>query len=72
MKTITTEQGDTPDLIALREMGRTHLATEALLRANRGLAAKGPVFEQGIEVVIPDWSPPVETTTTTRIWGSAA
>lgn len=46
-------EGDTVDLIAWRELGFTAGATEAILDANPGLAALGPVLPTGTPVVLP-------------------
>lgn len=51
-------EGDTPDLIAWRQWGDRPGATEALLAANPGLAALGPVLPTGTEVEIPDLPDP--------------
>lgn len=45
-------QGDTVDLIALRAYGDTAMV-EAILAANPGLAARGPVLPLGTPVELP-------------------
>lgn len=67
----TTQQGDTADLIALDHFGRTRGATEAILRANPGLAAAGTVLPEGLPVVIPTVAPePAQPVI--RLWGTAS
>lgn len=51
-------EGDTPDRIAWRLWGDRPGGTEALLAANRGLAAKGPVLPTGTSVEVPDLPDP--------------
>lgn len=63
-------EGDTPDSIADKVYGRTHGATEAILRANRGLAADGLLLTPGRLVNLPDLAPPA-TRQTRRLWGQA-
>ena len=46
------EQGDSVDLIAFKRFG-THGMESAILDANPGLAARGPVLPLGLEVKIP-------------------
>ena len=59
-------EGDTPDLIAWREWGDRSGATEALLAANPGLAAKGPVLPTGTAITIPDLPDPEAPVT--KLW----
>ncbi|CCD94694.1 putative phage tail protein [Bradyrhizobium sp. ORS 375] len=53
MEQYTTMDGDTVDLIAYNRFGVTHGATEAILRANPGLAAAGTKLPEGLTVNIP-------------------
>lgn len=53
MSTYRTSDGDTADLIAHRAYGATAGMTEALLDANPGLAAAGPVLPAGMLVALP-------------------
>lgn len=53
MEQYTTMEGDSIDLIAYNRFGVTHGATEAILRANRGLAAAGTKLPEGLTVNIP-------------------
>ncbi|WP_428527190.1 tail protein X [Roseibium sp.] len=57
MRKTLTIQGDMCDLIAFREYG-TEAASGAIWDANPGLADHGPVLPAGLEIVLPDWTPP--------------
>lgn len=46
-------QGDTVDVICLRHYKRTEGVTEAVLAANPGLGAKGPVLPMGTQINLP-------------------
>lgn len=50
---VTAHQGDTVDLICHRHLGRTDLV-EAVLEANPGIAALGPVLPMGTPLDLPD------------------
>lgn len=67
MEQYTTMEGDTADLIAYRRYGATHGATEAILRANPGLAAAGTKLPEGMTINLPAWSVKKELATV-RIW----
>lgn len=68
-RTIRTQQGDTADLIAHREYGRTDGTTEAILAANPGLAKRGPKLPEGLLVTIPaDARPATSVREVKRIW----
>lgn len=67
----TTQQGDTVDLIAFDHFGKTKGPTEAILRANPGLAAAGPILPEGLKVTIPEVAPE-PAPTVTRLWGAAS
>jgi phage tail protein X len=56
MEQYTTMEGDTADLIAWRRYGETHGATEAILRANPGLAASGTKLPPGMTIILPVWT----------------
>jgi len=47
------QQGDTVDVICLRHYKRTEGVTEAVLAANPGLGAKGPVLPMGTKINLP-------------------
>jgi phage tail protein X len=70
MTTYTTQQGDTIDAIAWAECGDDGYALD-LLRANPGLADRGPILPAGIEVRLPDrvTAPAVSQI---RLWGKEA
>ncbi|MFJ6324096.1 MULTISPECIES: tail protein X [unclassified Rhizobium] len=53
-KTYTTRQGETVDTACFNHYGRTAGVVEAVLSANRGLAALGPVLPLGTEIFMPD------------------
>ncbi|WP_316205983.1 tail protein X [Bradyrhizobium sp. SZCCHNR3058] len=55
-ETYTTQEGDTADTIAWGRFGVTHGATEAILRANPGLAAAGTKLPQGLVLTIPAYT----------------
>jgi phage tail protein X len=66
-----TKDGDMVDLICFRHYGRTADVTEAVLAANPGLAARGPVLAAGIEIVLPDFGTPEDKPVekeTVRLW----
>ncbi len=52
-ETVTTEEGDSVDLIAFKRFGASNGTTESILDANPGLAALGPVLPAGVKVIIP-------------------
>jgi phage tail protein X len=51
---ITTRDGDMVDHLALAAYGRTAGATEAILDANPGLEALGPILPAGVVVTLPE------------------
>ncbi|WP_315751399.1 MULTISPECIES: tail protein X [unclassified Bradyrhizobium] len=55
-ETYITQEGDTADTIAWSRFGVTHGATEAILRANPGLAAAGTKLPQGLALTIPAYT----------------
>ncbi|MBB4398754.1 MULTISPECIES: tail protein X [Bradyrhizobium] len=67
MEQYTTIEGDTVDLIAYNRFGVTHGATEAILRANPGLAAAGTKLPQGMTINIPAFTVK-KVNTAARIW----
>lgn len=54
----TSKDGDMVDLIAFEYYG-TEEGRQVIYAANEGLADKGLELEAGIEIIIPDWTPPV-------------
>ena len=69
--TYITKDGDMVDLICYRHYGRTADVTEAVLAANVGLAARGPVLPAGIEIILPDYGTPEQRPVekeTIRLW----
>lgn len=69
MGTVLSQTGDTVDLLCWRETGSTDIV-EAVLIANPGLAALGPILPDRTEVLIPTTAKPV-TETLIRLWGDA-
>ncbi len=67
MEQYLTIEGDTVDLIAYNRFGVTHGATEAILRANPGLAAAGTKLPQGMTINIPAYVVK-KANTAARIW----
>lgn len=62
-----TQEGDTVDLIAFNRFGGSSGPTEAILDANAGLAARGPILPAGLTIRIPV---PVakDRVQSTRLW----
>lgn len=60
MTPYVTKQGEMLDLICFRFYGRSGQVTEAVLAANPGLAALGPILPFGTRILLPD--PPAEKT----------
>lgn len=52
--TYLTIEGDTVDAIAHRHYGRHNGTTEAILEANRGLAAQPLILPEGLVIALPD------------------
>ncbi len=54
-----TKQGDMVDAIARARYGSEHGGmTEAILKANPGLAARGPVLPENLTLTLPEIAPP--------------
>lgn len=64
--TIIARQGDTVDQIAARCYGGDTAMAVAILEANPGLSAMGPVIPQGTEIRLPSARP--ATTKTVSLW----
>jgi len=54
--TVTATQGDTLDAVVWRHYGDSSMLP-AVLAANRGLAALGPILPIGTRVILPDRQP---------------
>jgi phage tail protein X len=54
-----TRQHDVLDLICWRHYGRQSGAVEAVLDANPGLGDRGPVYQSGLVIALPDLAPAV-------------
>jgi phage tail protein X len=59
-RVVYARQGDTVDLICLRQYGQTAAVTELVYRANPGLCELGPVLPIGTAVTLPDAAPQPE------------
>lgn len=67
MATILSAQGEVLDTICTRTYGDESGYVEALLEANPGLAAKGPILPMGTKVRLPEIKKPDETPVVT-LW----
>ena len=63
-----TKQGETVDLACSRHYGRTMGVTEAVLEANTGLAALGPVLPLGTRIVMPLAPAPAAKRPLVNLW----
>ncbi len=62
-----TADGDMVDAIAFAFYGTHEKTAEAVLDANRGLAAYGPVLPAGVTIILPA-APPAEPKQTIELW----
>lgn len=62
-----TRPGDMLDWICTQYYGERPRAVEAVLDANPGLAAYGPVLPAGLEIELPDLGP-TEDTSLINLW----
>lgn len=62
-----TRRGDMLDQICWRHYGQQSGAVERVLEANPGLADRGPVLPEGLEVTLPD-AAPAPARTPIRLW----
>lgn len=68
-KTYLTQAGDVLDAICLAELGsEAHVA--AVLELNPGLAERGPVYDAGVEIVLPIIQAEAVRTGEVRLWGT--
>lgn len=65
---VTARQGDSIDAICHRHYGRTAGCVEAVLNANPGLAAVGPVLPMGTIIDLPEETPSEKTTNMVQLW----
>lgn len=69
MRTARSVDGDRLDWICRRHYGELFAgAVEAVLAANPGLAALGPVLPAGVEIEMPDLAPPVVVAKPIALW----
>lgn len=68
MATISTLQGDMVDTICRRTYGDESGFVEAVLAANPGLAALGPVLPVGTQVFLPVLDPDPEQEQLVTLW----
>ncbi|ASS57929.1 tail protein X [Rhizobium leguminosarum] len=66
--TYTSRQGETVDLACWRYYGRTAGVMEAVLTANPGLAAKGPILPIGTVMTMPDAVAPTSARQLVKLW----
>lgn len=67
--TYITRQGDTVDSICWKHYGTERGGTtEAVLEANRGLAANGPILPAGLSITLPELAAPAKAETTINLW----
>ena len=66
--TYTTKQGEVVDLVCHRHYGRTREVIEAVLAANPGLAALGPVLPLGTQITLPDIAERSRRKPLTSLW----
>lgn len=64
-----TKDGDVLDLLCRHIYREQPHSVEAVLAANPGLAAHGPILPAGVEIDFP--AAPIAAPTTIRLWGSA-
>ncbi len=67
MQQYLTRDGDTLDWICRKQYGREAGAVEAVLEANPGLAALGPVYDAGVRVELPSL-PEAPAQSAVRLW----
>jgi phage tail protein X len=67
MPQYVTKQGDMVDAVCHAEYGDTAAYTEAVLAANPGLAAHGPILPAGITINLPVFEEE-PTATVVKLW----
>ncbi len=63
-----TKDGDVLDALCAVHYGPRAGAVEAVLAANPGLAARGPIYPSGVLITFPDLPAIATETTTIRLW----
>lgn len=67
-QTYRTKDGDMLDAICFERYGATSGTVEAVLAANPGLAELGPVYDAGVDILLPDIAATAATKTTFSLW----
>jgi phage tail protein X len=67
MSRYRTSDGDMLDWICWKHYPGQSGAVEKVLEANRGLADLGPVYEAGVEIVLPEIDP-IPEVKAVRLW----
>lgn len=65
---LRTNQNDTVDALCWRFYGRTAGVTEAVLKANPGLADHGPILPLGLVVNMPEAQPTAPQRQMVQLW----
>lgn len=68
MAVYRTQDGDVLDAICLAELG-SEAHVHEVLEANPGLAARGPIYPAGIDILLPTISAEPVRTGEVRLWG---
>jgi phage tail protein X len=63
-----TKDGDMLDAICYERYGSTDGTVEAVLSSNPGLAERGPVYDAGVDIELPDAVSSATTKTTFALW----
>ena len=66
-QTYRTSDGDTLDWICWKHYGRSSGTAETVLEANPGLAERGPIYDAGLEIILPDM-PNAPQQSRIRLW----
>ena len=67
--TYTTIDGDMLDMLCQRVYGRHRDTAEAVLAANRGLAAYGAKLPAGVTIILPDLPKASAASQPKKLWG---
>lgn len=64
-----TSQGDTLDWICWKFYGQQSGAVELVLDANPSLGDRGPIYDAGLEITLPELVQPPSEVQPLRLWG---